>query len=257
MRIVLASATAIAVVAPNPIAQSNGIGRGGLQAATYSANENRPQESAQHTKNSRSDWLKQDDTRSPLANCPPELAKKETGCNPPTQIDSRYAERSIFGYDYRPALFGLTQYGNGNYYLREGYLVQYDNNGISDWIPLPGGALTAGNQWPAGYSSYTIPDCYIDYYSLGGHDRYRYADHVIYRIDPADGTINSIAAVVTGDEITVGQQMPAGYDVYNVPRTYRDRYYDLSRAHYRYSDGHIYQIDPETQRVTAVIELLV
>ena len=50
--------------------------------------------------------------------------------------------------------------------------------------------------------------------------------------------------------------MPVGYDVYNVPYAYRDRYYDTPDAWYRYSDGYIYEVDPETQLIAAVIELL-
>ena len=50
--------------------------------------------------------------------------------------------------------------------------------------------------------------------------------------------------------------MPLGYDVYNVPYDYRDRYADGPNANYRYSDGYIYQVDPTTQLIAAAIELL-
>ena len=50
--------------------------------------------------------------------------------------------------------------------------------------------------------------------------------------------------------------MPQGYDVYNVPTSYRDRYRDGPDADYRYSDGSIYQVDPKTQLIQAVIGLL-
>ena len=97
----------------------------------------------------------------------------------------------------------------------------------------------------------------MDYYDLGGRDRYRYADNVIYRVNPEDAAITSIAALITGDEFTIGQPMPAGYDVYNVPYAYRDRYYDTSDYMYRYSDGYVYQVDPETRLVASVIDLLI
>ena len=67
----------------------------------------------------------------------------------------------------------------------------------------------------------------------------------------------SAAALLTGDDFTVGQRVPAGYDVYNVPYDYRDRYYDTPEAHYRYSDGYVYRVDPTTQLVAAAIDLLV
>ena len=63
-------------------------------------------------------------------------------------------------------------------------------------------------------------------------------------------------ALLAGD-LAVGSQLPAGYDVYNVPVAYRDRYYDTPDAWYRYNDGYIYQVDPQTRLVQAVIEALV
>lgn len=202
-------------------------------------------------------WLAGDRSRDIIQGCPPGLAKKRNGCNPPGQVRDRY-ERSLFGSAYRPSLFGLNNYGRGDYYYNDGYLVRYgDNGGISGWIPLLGGALGIGNVWPSGYRSYEVPDYYVDYYDLGGSNRYRYADKVIYRVDPEDAAITSVAALITGDEFTVGQPMPRGYDVYNVPYSYRDRYYDSPDRMYRYSDGYVYQIDPETRLVAAAIDLLI
>ena len=79
---------------------------------------------------------------------------------------------------------------------------------------------------------------------------------MIYPIDPETEAITSIAALLTGDEFAIGQPMPLGYDVYNVPYGYRDRYIDGSDAYYRYADGYVYQIDPETRLIAAAIELL-
>ena len=59
-----------------------------------------------------------------------------------------------------------------------------------------------------------------------------------------------------GNYFAVGQQMPLGYDVYNVPYSYLDRYVDGPDANYRYSDGYIYEVDPTTQLVQAAISLL-
>ena len=204
------------------------------------------------------DWIIQDRSRDFIPGCPPGLAKKRNGCNPPGQVKDRYA-LSPYGFGYRPGLFGLIGYDRrGGYYYNDGYLVRYGNDGgIASWIPLLGGALAVGNLWPSSYQSYRVPDYYVDYYDLGGPDRYRYADNVIYRVDPEDAAIVSVAALITGDDIRVGQPMPRGYDVYNVPYGYRDRYYDTPEYSYRYSDGYIYQVDPETQLVAAVIDLLI
>ncbi len=68
--------------------------------------------------------------------------------------------------------------------------------------------------------------------------------------------IQSIVALLAGD-LGVGQRMPSNYGVYNVPLAYRDRYYDTPDAMYRYNDGYIYQADPKTQLITAVISALV
>lgn len=203
-------------------------------------------------------WLTLDRDRSFIDGCPPGLAKKRNGCNPPGQVKDRYA-RSIYGYDYRPRLFGLDGYrSRGDYYYNDGYLVRYGNSGgIASWIPLLGGALGIGNVWPSSYRSYEVPDYYVDYYDLGDRDRYRYADNVIYRVDPQDAAITAIAALITGDDFTVGQQMPRGYDVYNVPAPYRDRYYDTPDRMYRYSDGYVYEVDPTTRLVSAAIDLLI
>ncbi len=128
---------------------------------------------------------------------------------------------------------------------------------ISGYIPLLGGALSIGNPWPDDYRYSRMPPYYENYYGLGQRDHYRYADNVVYRMDPETSAITSIAALLTGDEFTVGQRMPQGYDVYNVPYSYRDRYYDSPQAMYRYNDGYVYEIDPETMLVASAIELLI
>ena len=183
---------------------------------------------------------------------PPGLAKKNNGCQPPGLA----RQRAPYGSIYQPSLFGLSGYDRGNYFYDDGYLLRRSGSDIAGYIPLLGGALAIGNQWPNSYGSSSLPDYYVDYYSLGGPQNYRYADDVIYRVDPTTSAIQSIAALLTGDQFTVGQPMPRGYDVYNVPSAYRDRYYDTPEANYRYSDGYVYRVDPQTQLVAAAIDLL-
>lgn len=204
------------------------------------------------------DFLVRDNSRDLIAGCPPGLARKNNGCQPPGQAKQQFRAGAWHGYDYRPNLFGLNNYATGNYYYSNGYLLRPSNDGgIAGYIPLLGGALAVGNVWPASYQSYAVPDYYVDYYDLGPAQSYRYADNVIYRVDPGDAAIASVAALLTGDEFAVGQPMPSGYDVYNVPYSYRDRYADTNNAWYRYSDGYVYRIDPETQLVAAAIDLLI
>jgi hypothetical protein len=68
--------------------------------------------------------------------------------------------------------------------------------------------------------------------------------------------IDSIVSLLAGP-FAVGSPLPAGYDVYNVPNGYRDRYADGPDAWYRYNDGYIYQVDPTTQIVQAIVQALV
>jgi hypothetical protein len=42
-----------------------------------------------------------------------------------------------------------------------------------------------------------------------------------------------------------------------VPYAYRDRYVDSDEHLYRYNDGYIYQVDPTTRLVQAIVETLV
>ena len=48
-----------------------------------------------------------------------------------------------------------------------------------------------------------------------------------------------------------------GYDTYNVPYQYRAQYYDTPDSWYRYGNGNIYQVDPTTRLITAVVAALV
>ena len=67
-------------------------------------------------------------------------------------------------------------------------------------------------------------------------------------------TVEAIAALLTGQSFGVGQMLPAGYDAYNVPYAYRDQYADSADNMYRYADGSIYRVDPQTRVIQAVID---
>jgi hypothetical protein len=180
--------------------------------------------------------------------CPPGLARKNNRCLPPGQANQRR---------YRPDWWGLSGLSGGPYLYDGGYLLRLNGGAVAGYVPLLGGALAVGNLWPATYVAQPVPQYYVDYYDLGPSGSYRYADDVLYRVDPATSAITSIAGLLTGDDIRIGSPMPPGYDVYNVPYRYRSQYADGPDAWYRYSDGYIYQVDPTTQLVTAAIDLLV
>ncbi|MFA9199629.1 MAG: hypothetical protein ACEQR8_00360 [Cypionkella sp.] len=204
----------------------------------------------------RTDWFAEGSERFGLIDgCPPGLAGKNNGCLPPglaRQRDRDWGQRY-----HQPAWWGYDRAGAGRYFYEDGYLYRLGgDDSVLGYIPLLGGALSVGNPWPSTYEPYPVPQYYRDYYNLGPVDSYRYADDVLYRVDPQSGVIESIAALLTGDRFAVGEPLPAGYDVYNVPYGYQDQYYDTPDARYRYADGYVYEVDPTTQLVTAVIELL-
>lgn len=190
------------------------------------------------------------DSRSVFEGCPPGLARRDNGCIPPGLARQQWTQ-------YRPAYFGYPAIEDGRYYYNDGYLFRLGTgDSIAGFIPLLGGALGIGQIWPSFYEPAPLPPYYVEYYNLGSDPEYRYADDVIYRVDPSDSAITSIAALLTGDTFAVGQPMPDGYDVYNVPYSFRDRYSDTDDAYYRYADGYIYEVDPTTQLIAAVIELV-
>ncbi|MDZ4308284.1 hypothetical protein [Allopontixanthobacter sp.] len=181
--------------------------------------------------------------------CPPGLAKKGNGCQPPGQ-----AKKSGGNY-----LLNYSRFRDGDWRFFNGYAYQYrsGSNLVDAFLPLVGGALFGGNQWPAAYQDYRVPEYYGRYYGRGDNYDYRYADRTIFRVNPQDQAIEGIVGLLTGNNFEVGRPIPSGYDVYNVPNQYRDQYYDRPDAYYRYSDGYVYQVDPETRLIAAAIQLIV
>jgi len=196
--------------------------------------------------------LRRSDDRRLIAGCPPGLARKDNGCLPPGQ--ARKIARASARYDY------LWNRGDSRdrYRYDDGYLYRTDSGGsLLGWLPMLGGALSPGAAWPAQYQYQAAPSYLTQYLGLGDRYDYRSADGVLYGVDPKTQAIGQVAALLTGQQFNVGQAMPAGYDVYNVPYDYRSRYADTPDRMYRYNDGQIYQVDPTTRIVQAVIQMLV
>lgn len=187
-----------------------------------------------------------------IQGCPPGLAKKNNGCLPPglaRQIDRR--DRTWDDW------YWSRNRDDGRWRYDDGYVYRIaEDGGVAGWLPVLGGALGLGSIWPQQYQFRPAPDYYTDYWRLNQPYDWRYADGVLYGVDPQTQAINAVAALLTGQQWSVGQAMPAGYDVYNVPYAYRDRYVDGPDSWYRYSDGYVYQVDPTTRLVQAVIQLL-
>jgi hypothetical protein len=198
--------------------------------------------------------------------CPPGLAAKGNGCLPPGQA------RKLVGAAIPVALGSAllpTDYrnwypDNDDYFYRtsDGYVyrIDRDRNYVDAYWPLAddwNGAYYVGAAYPQDYVDYyNVPVQYQPWYADNGEDYYRYGDGAIYQVDREGGLIESIVSLLAGG-VGVGQPLPEGYDVYNVPYEYRDRYVDSADSMYRYNDGYIYEVDPTTRIVQAIVETLV
>jgi hypothetical protein len=142
-----------------------------------------------------------------------------------------------------------------DYNYDDGYLYRVDRDSylVSAMFPLLGGAFSIGNALPYGFDSYNVPYAYRSLYYDSPYSNYRYGDGAIYRIDPTTQLITAVVSLLTGQSLGVGQMLPMGYDVYNVPYGYRDTYYDSYDAWYRYDDGYIYQVDPYSRMIMGSI----
>ena len=97
-----------------------------------------------------------------------------------------------------------------------------------------------------------MPSQYRSLYYNSGNSNYWYAPGAIYQYDRSSSLITSVAALLTPG-FGIGQQLPVGYGMYNVPMAYRSSYYDTPNDWYRYNNGGIYRVDPTTQLVTALV----
>jgi len=157
-----------------------------------------------------------------------------------------------YGYNsFYPDYDGLcNRYGNGVIYQ-----VDCDDGYVENVIPMYAGGYGVGQLLPSAYSYYNVPTQYRTLYYDTPDYGYWYAPGAIYQYDQRSSLITSVAALMSPG-FTIGQQLPLGYDVYNVPYDYRATYYDTSNAWYRYNNGYIYQVDPTTQLVTAIVASL-
>lgn len=196
--------------------------------------------------------------------CPPGLARQNAFCAPPGQL--RRAQRLGQRIDYNrlAAVPQEWQYrfrdDQSHYYRYDDYGSVYrvarDNNLVSSIIPLFSNGLSFGEPMPLGYDVYNVPYQYRDDYADGGEHLYRYDDNAIYRVDRESNLIEGIVALLAGNGLNVGSQLPQGYDAYNLPTDYRDQYVDDADSMYRYANGGIYEVDPTTQLVEALVEMI-
>ena len=157
---------------------------------------------------------------------------------------------------YRP-FYPDTQ--DDYYRFANGYVYEIDRDTgmIESMVPLMANGYGMGQMLPLSYSAYNVPYQYRGLYADSDDYMYRYAPGAIYQVDPSTRLITAVASLLSGNGLSVGQPLPMGYSAYNVPLAYRDQYYDTNDAWYRYNNGNIYQVDPTTQLVTALIRAII
>lgn len=173
---------------------------------------------------------------------------------------------------YVPGNYGLNSFYPASYSDYGGYDDYYGNtcnryaNGVvyqvdcgsglvRNIVPTYAGGYGVGQMLPSSYDYYNVPMDYRSLYYPTSDRSYWYAPGAIYQTDPSSNLITSVAALLSPG-FNVGQPLPAGYGMYNVPMAYRSTYYDTPNAWYRYNNGNIYQVDPTTQLVTAIVASL-
>ena len=156
---------------------------------------------------------------------------------------------SGYGYGYGGYNYDnlCNRYANGVVY-RVDCVTGY----VYDVIPTYAGGYGVGQLLPTDYSYYNVPYQYRSMYYDNNDYGYWYAPGAIYQYDQGSNLITSVAALLSPG-FTVGQPLPIGYSTYNVPYAYRTTYYDTPNAWYRYNNGYIYQVDPTTQLVSAIV----
>ncbi len=187
------------------------------------------------------------------------------GYLPGTYLPQAYMSSYVPNYyglnSFYPASYGngYGGYGYDNLCNRYAYGVVYQvdcyTGMVENVIPTYAGGYGVGQMIPSSYSYYNVPMQYRDMYYPTDDYSYWYAPGAIYQYDRDSSLITSVAALMSPG-FSIGQPIPAGYGVYNVPYAYRATYYDTPNAWYRYNNGYIYQVDPTTQLVTAIVASL-
>jgi hypothetical protein len=165
------------------------------------------------------------------------------------------------GYDVYnvPSAYRSTYFDRDDAWYRydDGYIYEVDPRTriVRGAVPVDYDGFAVGYPMPT-YAGYAVPNSYDGLYYAEPNYDYRYSNGGIYRVDRDTHVVNGVAALLTGNTFGVGQVLPAGYDAYNVPYAYRSDYQDSPDAWYRYNDGNIYRVDPQTRVIEAVIDAI-
>lgn len=196
--------------------------------------------------------------------CPPGLARQNRYCMPPGQLRraqaigqradlARFAPvPQAWRYRFRDDDDSYYRFGSDNVVYR----IDRGTNAVASVIPLLADTLGVGDALPLGFDTYNLPIPYRDNFVDSADALYRYDDGAIYQVDPQTRTIESIVALLGGNPLSVGSPLPAGYDAYNLPLAYRGTYVEDADSLYRYSNGSIFEVDPTTMLVRALVEMI-
>ena len=169
---------------------------------------------------------------------------------------------SMYRSSYVPYGYQAYYYDTPDYYYRyDGnaiYQVDAGTQLISGIVALLlGQSLGIGQMLPMSYNTYNVPLAYRSSYYDTNDAWYRYGDGFIYQVDPYTRRIEDRYPLYADSYgYTVGQPWPVAFPSYNVPYAYQDMYYDTPQYNYRYANGGIYQVDPTTQLITALVALV-
>jgi len=116
-----------------------------------------------------------------------------------------------------------------------------------------------GTLLPAALSSRALVGPYRDWYR--DDDRFLYrmgSDGQIYRVNRANSLIDALIPAQLNDfgYYPVGMAYPSSYNFYNVPVQYSSYWPDNDDYFYRYGNGAIYQVDPQTSMIRSIVALL-
>ena len=123
----------------------------------------------------------------------------------------------------------------------------------------PGQAKKVGTIWPSALRSSALIGPYRNWYRDDDQFLYRMGpEGFIYRVNRSTSLIDALIPGRLNDfgYYPVGMAYPSTYNFYNVPMQYSSYWPDGGDYHYRYGNGAIYQVNPQTSMIQGIVALL-
>ena len=162
-------------------------------------------------------------------------------------------------YGYQSLYYDTPDY---NYRYGDGAIYQVDpDTGLIQAVValLTGSSFGVGQMLPRAMTSTTCPTLIVTNITIRPTAGTVTTMACIYQVDPYSRMIESAYPVSYGG-YSVGYPAPTyagyGYPSYGVPYGYQDLYYADPGYNYQYANGGIYQVDPTTQLVSALVALV-